>query len=374
MRRMSGRSSGTADVIRVLYDGWPLVYQPAGPAAVHLIELIEALPEQVQPALALPGDLPAGRLPEAVEKIIEPAADEPGGRLRWEQAILPAIVKRTRARLLHLTTLSAPLFSPVPCVVSPAASLSSGSRPSERSRLSARLRESLARGGLSAARALLWPADLPSPGGSIPVFLVPPCTHSSFSIEQAGGPFDALSLPESYILVPGLPDDGGLLTLAKALRWIIAGAGEDWAVVTCDLPPAAAGRLAALIEAEDISAPLKSIQINTPEERAGVFQQAGVVLHVAPVLPWGDSLLQTLACARPLAALETPHSDARVGPAGYLAPVGDARALGAAALTLIVEEEVREQLVQAARQRALNWQSAQFSERLLDIYQQIVDN
>lgn len=170
MRRMSGRSSGTADVIRVLYDGWPLVYQPAGPAALHLIELIEALPEQVQPALALPGDLPAGRLPEAVEKIIEPAADEPGGRLRWEQAILPAIVKRTRARLLHLTTLSAPLFSPVPCVISPAASLSSGSRPSQRSRLSARLRESLARGGLSAARALLWPADLPSPGGQFLFF------------------------------------------------------------------------------------------------------------------------------------------------------------------------------------------------------------
>lgn len=370
---MFGRSSGTANLIRVLYDGWPLVYQPAGPAALHLIELLEALPEQIQPALALPGDVPADRLPEAVEKIIEPAADESEGRLRWEQALLPSIAKQARAQLLHLTTLSAPLFSPVPCVISPAANLSRDSRPSEGGRLSARLRESLARGGLSAARALLWPADLPRPEGPIPIFLVPPCAHSSFSIEQADQPFAAFPLPESFVLAPGLPDNDGLLTLAQALRWIIAGTGEDWAVITCDLSPSAADRLKALLAAEDISVPLENIQTNTPKERASLFQRAGVVLHAAPVLPWGDPLLQALACARPLAALETPHSDARIGPAGYLTPAGDARTLGAAALTLIVEEEVREQLVQAARQRALNWQNAQFKARLLDIYQQVVD-
>jgi glycosyltransferase involved in cell wall biosynthesis len=76
-------------------------------------------------------------------------------------------------------------------------------------------------------------------------------------------------------------------------------------------------------------------------------------------------------------ALETPFTDALVGAAGYLVP-GDPqdpavqRSLGAALITLFVEEEIAEALAEAARQRAAGWRSGNFASSLLSVYKQIL--
>jgi hypothetical protein len=53
-----------------------------------------------------------------------------------------------------------------------------------------------------------------------------------------------------------------------------------------------------------------------------------------------------------VAALTTPLSQSIVGPAGYLAAQPDARTLGAACLTLLVEEEIAASLREKGRERA----------------------
>ena len=63
--------------------------------------------------------------------------------------------------------------------------------------------------------------------------------------------------------------------------------------------------------------------------------------------------------------------DARAGPAGYFAPTEDARALGAAVITLMVNEEVAEAIRQSATQRSSQWHSEQFGQRLREIYRQV---
>jgi glycosyltransferase involved in cell wall biosynthesis len=75
-----------------------------------------------------------------------------------------------------------------------------------------------------------------------------------------------------------------------------------------------------------------------------------------------------MACGKPLVASETALTDAIVGPAAYLAPPGDARSLGAALVTVIVEEQVAENLSAAASRRSANWRAAEFREQLEKIY------
>jgi glycosyltransferase involved in cell wall biosynthesis len=78
-----------------------------------------------------------------------------------------------------------------------------------------------------------------------------------------------------------------------------------------------------------------------------------------------------LASGTPVAALETTLSSAMVGPAAYLVPGEDDRAMGAALITLLVEDEVREQLLKAAAGRVQNWSRVEFDQALLGAYHKL---
>lgn len=85
-----------------------------------------------------------------------------------------------------------------------------------------------------------------------------------------------------------------------------------------------------------------------------------------------------LACGRPLVGLETPLADALVGPAAYLvtgeqeSPAQN-RALGAALITVMVEESVSTALEQSAHQRSMGWQAQDFRQALDAAYRGLLD-
>ncbi len=81
-----------------------------------------------------------------------------------------------------------------------------------------------------------------------------------------------------------------------------------------------------------------------PPEIPALYRRASALFHPAPVTPWGGPVRHALASGAPVVALETGLSSAMVGPAAYLVPGEDDRAMGAALITVIVEDEVREQL------------------------------
>jgi hypothetical protein len=362
MKPTSGKKSATGSSrLAVLYDGWPLACAPGSPAALHIRELLEALPRDVEPWLALPGEADLDALD--VQALVEPVADTPAGRLLWEQEKLPRLARRSGARLLHTTGLFAPLAGPVPCLVSPAEPLAP--RPLEGGFFS-RLRVALNLGAQSNVWGLLWPDDLPAPPGPYPLRRLPPRVHSAF--RQTGPP--QADLPADFVLCPGPLAADDLALLVEAWGWASAALGADWTLLVGDLPGPAADQLNALSQATGIQGPVEAVDLRAPDRRAAAVRQARALLAVGPPLPWGDPFLQALACARPLAAEETPWGDARAGPAAYLAPRQDARGLGAAVLTLLVEEEVSQQISQAAAQRAAGWQSEDFSDRLWEVYRQ----
>ena len=103
-----------------------------------------------------------------------------------------------------------------------------------------------------------------------------------------------------------------------------------------------------------------------------IYQGCSALFHPAPLSPWGGAVSWALACGKPVVAAESALTDALVGPAAYLAPLDDARALGAALITVLVEEEVAEKLSLAAQKQAAGWHSPAFGQELLAAYQEIL--
>jgi glycosyltransferase involved in cell wall biosynthesis len=328
---------------------------------MHLHELLEAFPVQAEACIALPFD-PAADDPNLdgldARCIAVKTSDTVSGNLLWEQRALPAIARRVQARCIHTLSYFAPQFSPAPVIVSPAANFD---RPSG---FRGRLRFALGVGGQSQAQTVLWPGDLPVPARAAAWRHVLPFVHSAFSRPQS----PPRSPEETYVIVPGELDEKALHLLAAAWSWAEAGLGEACSLVVCDLDGARLEKLRSLCRDAGTAAPVSALPAAAPAQRAALFQHARAVLILTPIQPWGDSLLQALAAARPIIAEESTLVSARVGPAGYLVPAGDARAIGAALITVVGEADVEQQLCDAARARSAGWTGEEITLVLREAY------
>jgi glycosyltransferase involved in cell wall biosynthesis len=99
-----------------------------------------------------------------------------------------------------------------------------------------------------------------------------------------------------------------------------------------------------------------------------LYKRSTAVFHMGSISAWGNPARNALACAKPFVAATSAELDSIVGPAAFLTPSGDVRALGAALITVIVEESLSEQLSQAARQRSSGWNDRKFSAALRQAY------
>lgn len=370
--------------IKVLYDGWPLIDRPNSPAALHLLAILARLPEAVQPVVALPDTPPAWLkgTPVHVQRI----ANTPYSRLRWEQHALPRLARQMDASLLHLTSTRVSLLDPAISVVSPCEfdlwnspggeDWSISPKP-----LGQRLRESLGRGGFSRAGRAFWPSDLPAPDWPINWISLPPTVSPDFIPGPGGGrqtgsdgtsllqsELPGQDLPETYILYHGPGGSDQLRRLLQAWKWAAAALGDLYPLLAVGLDGRSGKNLVEIAREDRLEDSLRVLPPLSPAALAPLYQGCAALFHPAPIAPWGGPERLALACGKPVVASENVFSDALFGPAAYLAPAGDGRALGAALITVVVEDSVAEKLSQAARQRAETWLSQDFGQQLYEAY------
>ena len=351
---------------QVLYDGWPLVYQPDSPASLHLLTLLAANPDGIEPLVALPGDAPPW-FPSWAQPSVLPVPPTPRGRFTWEQRVLPGLAGRLGARLLHLTGNSAPLFGRVSRVASPTG-YPETSFPNRG--LAERLRVAAAAGGAARLKALFWPADLPAESTQVNTRRLPPAAYPGFLGQADYCEPLRLEVPESFVLYHGPLDDASLRRVLAAWSWVSGPLGipslfSSWALA---LPTWLRWRR----HIAWIST-VRLLPVLPPGSLPELYRRSAALFHPVPAAAWGDPLRAALACGRPVIALEEPRSAALAGPAAYLAPGhSDGRALGGALVTVLVEENVAESLVQAAVQRALGWQGDEFAQALGEAYTALI--
>jgi hypothetical protein len=368
-------------MLKVLYDGWSLARRPNGPASLHLLTLLALKPESVQAAVALPGDS-FHNLPEEVERVVVEIPDTPGGRLRWEQFILPHIGREQRASLMH-TFESAALFGSCPSVLSPASPGWQGNRSAGEkgpTSLARRLRDALNQGGFSRLQAFFWPANLEGiPGGGIRDtrrILLPPAVHPAFESEiphSTRESLEKLTLPESWILYHGPGTEEDLRRLLRAWRWAAGPIGEAFPLLVVGLTAAEEAVFGEYCRAYQVQGSARSLGAVSIDQLAALYRLSSVVFHPADSPAWGSALHLALACARPVVGLETRTGDALLGPAGYLVKdtgteAEQERALGAALITVIVEERLADDLTRGAHRRMAGYEKESFSRALGEAY------
>lgn len=366
-------------MLRVLYDGWSLVYAPNSPAALHLLALLAALPAGIDAEVALPGLAPDW-LPPGVGYHIEQFPDTPRAHLVWEQKTLPQIANQSKAGLLHLVTITPSLFGRLPTAITPAgfaANANSGTRRG----FYDRLHESVTGGAVGRDIALLWPEDLPVNESSQDQFIgrgasilrLPPLFY--LGLEPTGlnlPPLEELALPDVFVLYHGPDNPKAIRRLLDVWSWPAGSFGESYPLLLLGMGDTARLGLPSLLVEYGLEEQVRLLPVLSPGAVAQLYRSCTALLHPAPISPWGDPVRSALACGKPVVAADSPLADALVGPAAYLLPDGDARSFGAALITTIVEETVAERLSKAARERAAGWDTGAFGARLLEAYQRII--
>jgi glycosyltransferase involved in cell wall biosynthesis len=373
--------------MHILYDGWSLLHQPTSPESLHLQAILANLPDEINPLVALPETAP-GWLGD-FEFRIHPTPASPFGRLSWEQVQLPRLARRLGINLLHLTSPTAPVLGNLFTLLSPCsfgAGMNDyfGIRDSseESNQILTRLRLSLAHGGIIQVKEILWPLDLPAPELPGSLVKLPPIVPPDFmtaddepsSNPNEGGNSAAyqselFDLPETFIIYQGPGDRRSLDHLLQAWKWAAPAIGDYYPLLLVGLERAEGSKL---VEHYDFGESLCVLPHVNPVLLADLYRRCTAVFHPALASPWSGPVRLALASGKPLVAIENSIIDAIAGPAAYLAPAGDARALGAALVTVAVEQQVAESLSSAALQRVRNWDSLNFGEQLLGIYRRIM--
>lgn len=354
----------------ILYDGWPLAYDPGSPAATHLCTLLGACPEQILPILALPAETHIA-LPDGVEIEIRARKNTPGDGLAWEQSDLPALAEAHGAAAIHSTRQIGALLGDTPWLVSPCES----GRSVHNGGILSRLRAALASGGHARARGIFWPDDLASLAPKAPpeVFMLPAVFDPpGFSETLDDDSLRDMKLPETYVLYEGLANQRDLRRALDAWTWAAGPIGEYYPLLIYNLPAEARTQVESYRAEFELGETVRLLANISARQLGALYRRASVVFSPAPGPAWGNPLRRALAAGKPVVGIEERVTAALLGPAGYLIPPDDLRRLGAAVITVIVEEQVAESLSQAALQRASNWQKQAFANRLAQVYSRVL--
>jgi hypothetical protein len=372
--------------MRVLYDGWSLVHDPLSPESLHLLAILGNLATGISPVLVFPD-----RAPDWIDRFdmhVLPSANTAWGRLGWQQFRLPSLARQLDVQLLHLTTPTASAWSRLPTVFSPtgfgagAADLAGiPHRPLESTHVLDRLRISSSQGGLVRVNRILWPGDLPDPGLAALVSSLPPVLPRNFvpDLGQLSNSvpakthkdtpvLDPMQLSDDFILYHGPGGRWQLELLVQAWIWCAAAVGGYFSLLMIGLGESDSRIVSELIDLNDLEDSVQILPQVTPAMLPRIYQQSTAVFHPAPASPWCGPVRLALASGNPLVAIEHPLTADITGPAAYLAEGNDARALGAALVTVIVDEHVAGSLSAAARTRVEAWNEQQFGEQLTAIY------
>ena len=360
--------------IPVLYDGWSLAYQPGSSDALHLLTLLACLPEQVTATLVAPTELMETPSPH-IRLVIEPSPDSQSAHLRWEQNSLPRLGSKLGARLIHIVGPHPPLFTSVPAVVS----LSTGNPfariQEDETGLSARLRDALGQGGMQRVHKLFWPTDIPPPLTVTTVTRLPPTLHPAFNPAKHldSGTLNSLDLPSTYILAHGPLTTATQRRLLNAWSWAAGSIGADYPLVVAGLTPAQRhnfSQLANVYHLQDTVHILPELRVPA---LAAVYRACRAVFQPAVDSLWSGALRLGLASGKAVVAKDNPLANAIAGSAAYLASPGkqELRNLGAALISVVIDEELADALSRAAYQRSAAWFGAGFSRSLADAYLQM---
>lgn len=283
------------------------------------------------------GTTPA--LPSGVEGHAIRARSGAWGTLGYEQFQQPRAAARLGCELLFVPEGGAPIAARMPIAALPA------DRPPRAGRGPlATLRRAAGQAGRGVAGLTLYPGDVPSYAEARRrARPYPPFVSPGFR----GAEPDRTS---EYVLCHGVRRNEVALALA-AWTWVEGSLGDAYPLLFLGLDPELEQFIRIAAAGLDVSDSIAFHAEVDLDSLPGLYRRAAAYLGVG-LHAWGQPLRWSLAAGVPVAAEHSAAAASILGEAGYLAPRGDARALGAACLSLLVEEELADRLRERGRRIA----------------------
>jgi glycosyltransferase involved in cell wall biosynthesis len=228
---------------------------------------------------------------------------------------------------------------------------------------------------MSGLSALLWPRDLPPPPNlGIRVHKLPPIVHTGFfATENKLNDLPKVwDLPETYILYQGPVDRATISRLLDAWSWADGPIGEYYPLLIAGLTHnLSKGMMDQVRSRFGAASSVQALPPLNPLTLPLLYHRSTAVFNLGSIPAWGNAARNALACAKPFVAVSSTEIEVVVGPAAYLLPEGNARTLGAALITVVVEDSLAEQLSIAARERSSAWDASKFRDSIGETYENI---
>ncbi len=376
--------------MRILFNGWFLVHDPDTGSGQYLRRLLEWLP-RVAPEheyhVLVPDEVSSvrGQVPSVTCHVSRITSAGPWSKLRFEQVLFPRACRRVGADLAHVPYWAPPLASPVSLVVT-VHDLIPLLFPEYRGSLLARLYTALVSTASRGADLIL--TDSEASRQDIISHLGLPANRVRAIYLAAGPEFrpetrpdneairERYGLPETYVLyVGGFDRRKNLRQLLAAWTWVDAGAGELYPLVMAGKLPAPDGRMFA-----DLPALARELEIEKTvvfpgpiahEDLPAVMRGATAFVYPSRYEGFGLPPLEAMACGVPVVACNSSSLPEVVGDAAILVDPDDSRALGASLLTVVVNEDVAQDLRQKGLAQAARFSWEKTAQETAEVYREV---
>lgn len=351
------------------FDGWQLATQPETPVAYRLYGWLKRFSE-IAPrhlyTLFHPLELEVP-IPSGVHGVGVEADPSALGRLRWEQLQLPRSAEWAGADALCYWGASGALLCRFPSVA-----IMDFSTPLRGRGLAARVRAALGMAGARLADRALCADDLDDQmrsgrtGRPYSPFVDAAFTPKPDKADREV--FRRHELQYGYALCHS-PVASTLPGLLAAWSWVGPSVGTLSPLVFLGMDSHRESLAKETASRFGVGECVRSIHGVGFADLPAIYRGAQVLLHPG-ITRSGMELRWAMAAGTPVAGHQGPAIESVMGPAGYLVPRSEARALGAACLTLLVDKHAAESLSQAGLKRAAPYHEPHRANALLRILEE----
>lgn len=309
-------------------------------------------------------------------------------KLRFEQQDVPAAAGELGADLLHVPYWAAPLRSPIPVVVT-IHDIIPLLLPAYRGGLLPRAYTSLVAATARGTSAIITDSDasktdiierLGIPAERIHAIWLAagikyhprPGSLIDTAIQQK------YNLPDDYVLyLGGFDVRKNVHTLLKAYTYIQQGVGDQ-------VPLVIAGKLPETITPRLLDIPMYLNMMELDEaavrligfveeaDKPALYRMAKVFVFPSRYEGFGLPVLEAMACGTPVVTTDTSSLAEIVGDGGFVVQPDDARHMAGATLSMLVQDDLHEEMSQKARARADQFKWEKTAQETLAVYQRVI--
>ncbi len=371
--------------MRIIVSGWFLSHADTG-SGQYLHALLRELPALAADLdLHVVAPLPAPQ-PPGWQLHARLAGSRPLAKVRFEQLEIPRAARQLQADIVHIPYWAPPLRSPAPLVVT-VHDIIPLLLPEHRGSLPMRLYAALAAAATRGATKVIADSRSSSRDIIARLQLPPERVHTvhlaaaeHFASAAGAAPADSLrakyGLPICYVLyLGGFQRRKNVRHLLAAWTWARSGLPERCQLVIAGrLPPHPDGRLfhdlPAIAVRHGIRESVRFIGAVDEADKPALYQGAACFVFPSSYEGFGLPPLEAMACGVPVVTTGTGSLGEVVGDAAYLvSDPTDARKLGAAIISVIVDTELASDLRARGLKQAALFSWEQTARETVRIYQ-----